>query len=499
MLITLSTTHQPASDLGYLLHKHPAKLQRFEQAFGTALVFYPEATETRCTAALLVDIDPVRLVRGRGQQEGLLEQYVNDRPYAASSLLAVALGDVFRSALAGRCQERPALVDQPLPLTVELPVVPCRGDRGLLEALFEPLGYQIEARALPYDPAFPAWGDSPYFSLTLHSRTTLRTLLSHLYVLLPVLDNDKHYWIGDAEVDKLLRHGSDWLGAHPHKALIARRYLKHQGRLTRLALMRLVDEMAVEDSEQTAASADTPAFEVSALSTASAIPTPAPASGLASEPTTGSMAEPALSLNQRRLEAVRTLIAGSGACHILDVGCGDGKLLTELARHSRAGQRLVGLDASSRALEIAADRLSRLTPGQRERVSLLHGSLTYRDARIEGFDLAACIEVIEHLDPGRVAMLTRVLFGHARPRRVLLSTPNRDYNVRYPNLRAGALRHADHRFEWSRAEFAAWAAGVARDHGYSYELAGIGEADAELGHPTQIAIFCIDDARAIGA
>lgn len=464
MLLTISTTHQPAGDLGYLLHKHPDKLQRFPQSFGEALVFYPEASAERCTAALLVDIDPVRLVRGSGRQDGLLDQYVNDRPYAASSLLAVALGDVFRSAINGSCKDRPELVATAMPFRIELPAVPCRGGRRLLEALFAPLGYQIEAEALPFDPAFPDWGNSSCFALALTITATLQTVLSQLYVLLPVLDDGKHYWIGDAEVEKLLRHGGDWLAGHPEKALIARRYLKHQGHLARLAMARLAQDVVEEEA-------------------------------IAAEGDEREEAEANVPLNRRRIDAIQALIEASGARSVLDVGCGDGKLLLELARRSQEGQTLVGLDASSRALEIAAERLDRLAPRQRERVSLLHGSLTYRDARIEGFDLAACVEVIEHLDPPRVAALTRILFGHTRPHRVVLTTPNRDYNALFPDLPAGALRHSDHRFEWSRAEFAAWAGTTAKEHGYAVELSGIGDDHPEFGQPTQMAVFCIDAAR----
>ncbi|HRP05059.1 MAG TPA: hypothetical protein PLV87_09120, partial [Opitutaceae bacterium] len=142
MLLSLSTTHRPATDLGYLLRKNPGRPQSFNLSFGTAHVFYPEATNERCTCALLVEIDPVGLVRNRKGpgDEGLLDQYVNDRPYAASSFLSVAIADVFGTALSGASKERPDLVETPLPLEVEIPVAPCRGGEAFLRGLFEPLG-----------------------------------------------------------------------------------------------------------------------------------------------------------------------------------------------------------------------------------------------------------------------------------------------------------------------------------------------------------------------
>lgn len=237
MLLTITTTHQPATDLGYLLHKHPARLQSFGLAFGQAHVFYPEATDARCTAALLLEVDPIGLVRGRGATS---DQYVNDRPYVASSFLSVALAEVFRSALAGNCKDRPALVDQPLPLEATIAALPCRGGDEILERLFAPLGYRVASEGRPLDPRFPDWGESPYRTVTLSGTTRLRDLLAHLYVLIPVLDNEKHYYVGDDEVEKLLRRGEGWLGAHPERDLIARRYLKHQRSLTDEALARLV-------------------------------------------------------------------------------------------------------------------------------------------------------------------------------------------------------------------------------------------------------------------
>ena len=250
MLLTISTTHNPATDLGYLLHKHPDRFQSFELSFGSGHVFYPEANEDRCTACLMLDVDLVEMARGRKRRDNTaLAHYVNDRPYVASSFMSTAISQVFGSALAGRCKDRVELVGHPLALEATIEVLPVKGGDSFLRSVFEPLGYEVEAQQHVLDENFPEWGDSPYFSVKLTGELTLSELLNHLYVLIPVFDNQKHYFVGRDELDKLLAKGEGWLSAHPEKEAIARRYLKFQPSLVRQALARLV-----EDEEDDAAS-----------------------------------------------------------------------------------------------------------------------------------------------------------------------------------------------------------------------------------------------------
>ena len=466
MLLTLTTTHQPATDLGYLLHKNPAKLQTFELSFGKAHVFYPEAAAERCTAALLLDVDPVGLVRGRKGPAGegfALEQYVSDRPYASSSFLSVAIARIFGSALGGRSKGRQELADSPIGLTAGVSALPCRGGEGFLRSLFEPLGYTVTATRHALDPQFPAWGESAYFNVELAGRRRLSELLTHLYVLIPVLDDDKHYWVGDDEVEKLLRHGEGWLAAHPQREAIAYRYLKHRRSLVRQTLARLVDEDQLDPDEES----EVHGREEESL-------------------------EKRISLNEERLGTVVAALKASEAKRVLDLGCGEGKLLKALLAEKQF-EDVTGVDVSTKTLERAADRLrlEQLPPKQRERVHLLQGSLTYRDKRLQGFDAAAVVEVIEHLDPPRLDAFGRVLFECARPGTVVLTTPNAEYNVRFESLPAGTLRHKDHRFEWTRAEFREWSNGVAARFGYGVRLAAIGPSDPDLGAPTQMAVFTL--------
>ena len=470
MFLTVSTTHRPTSDFGYLLHKHPDKFQSYDLSFGKAHVFYPEMSDERATAALVLDVDPVGTVRGKSrEQRYLLDQYVNDRPYVASSYLSVALSQVFGTALGGRCKDRPELVTQPLPLTAQIAVLPVRGGgAALVEKLFAPLGYTVETTRHPLDERFPEWGESNYYTVTLSATTTVSQLLTHLYVLVPVFDNDKHYFVGAEELEKLLDKGAGWLASHPEKELITRRYLGNRANLFRAAMARLVEE---EEGEEDPAVAEEEGETAPAARVEERI-------------------EQTVSLNQQRHAQVLDALRASGARSVLDLGCGEGKLLQSLLAE-RQFQRIVGLDVSIRALEVAKRRLKfdRMSEAKAERIELLHGSLIYRDARLTGFDAAAVVEVIEHLDPPRLSALERVLFEFARPATVVVTTPNSEYNVKWESLPAGQFRHGDHRFEWTRAEFENWAASVAARHGYSTSFASIGPFDEVVGSPTQMCVF----------
>ncbi|MFF3006984.1 3' terminal RNA ribose 2'-O-methyltransferase Hen1 [Kitasatospora sp. NPDC057940] len=497
MFMSISTTGSvegPATDLGFLLHKHPGKVQRFATSHGEAHVFYPEAGDDVCTAALLLDVDPIALVRkGRGKGRGgspdfALAQYVNDRPYAASSLLAVALRTVFRSAMKGACPARPGLADRPRPLRITLPAVPANGageggGPAMAVRLFEPLGWRVEAVALPLDEAFPEWGESRYVRLTLVSDAVrLADALQQLYVLLPVLDGAKHYWVAPDEVDKLLAAGEGWLAAHPERALITRRYLSRSRALTRVAMERLELARLAEADDREPEEVDNAVDDRPEE--------PAEAAGATSEPRPPSLA------GQRRA-AILAALREVGATRVADLGCGRGELIGELLKDARFTE-VLGVDVSARALQAAARglRLDRMPERQAARVTLTQGALTYTDARLKGFDAAVLCEVVEHLDLPRLPALEYAVFGAARPGAVVVTTPNAEYNVRWESLPAGAARHADHRFEWSRAEFRAWAERVAAAFGYTVVLRPVGPEDGEVGAPTQLALFRLDTSPA---
>src|SRR5262252_3136782 len=462
MLLTITTTHQPATDLGYLLHKNPAKLHSFDLSFGKAHIFYPEASAECCTAALLLDVDTVGIVRGRrGQHDGTLEQYVSDRPYVLSSFLSVAIGRSLGTAMTGRSKGRQDLADQPILLSAKLAVVACRPGEGLIRELFEPLGYLVTCERHPLDEKFPEWGEGPYYTVHLKATVRLRELLNHLYVLIPVLDAEKHYWVGKDEVEKLLRKGQGWLASHPNKEAIVKRYLPRQRQLVREALARLTEEDNLDpDATEQAHSEEEIRVE-----------------------------EP-IRLWQQRMGAVVAVLRAVDAKRVLDLGCGEGKLLRALL-DEKSLTDIVGMDVSYRSLEIASQRLKRdrMPTKQKERLKLIHGSLMYRDKRLEGYDAATVVEVIEHLDPPRLAAFERVLFESARPKTVIVTTPNAEYNVKFETLPAGKFRHKDHRFEWTRGEFQGWSGRIAERFGYNVRFLPVGEEDSAVGAPTQMGVF----------
>jgi 3' terminal RNA ribose 2'-O-methyltransferase Hen1 len=455
MFLSIATTHTPATDLGFLLMKHPERVHEADCGFGRGIVFFPEAGEGRCEAALVVDVDPVGLVRGRGAADGPLDQYVNDRPYAASSFLSVALNRMFRTAMAGNSRERSELAAAAIPLEIRVTPLPVRGSDEIVAELFEPLGWSTRVERIP-GPS----GPSRFVSLELHATLRLADALNQLYVLIPVLDEDKHYWVGDDEVDKLIAKGGDWLAAHPARELIARRYLKRRRDLTRLAMAR----MAPEDEPESVDATPREYLETSL--------------------------EAPIRLHDLRLDVVADAIHATGARIVADLGCGEGRLISRLLRDPQF-EKIIGLDVSSHALGRASDRLELDQRGgpPEGRVLLLHGALTYRDDRWRDAEVVALVEVVEHLDPDRLPMVAEIIFGEARPATVIVTTPNTDYNVLFPTLPAGAFRHPDHRFEWSRTEFLAWVSDIEARYGYRFEISGIGPSDDEYGAVTQMAVF----------
>lgn len=447
-----------ASDLGFLLHKHPDHMHTRDTSAGEVTIFYPEKSQGRTTAVMHLDVDPVGLVRGKNQHsEGLLAQYVNDRPFVASSFLSVAMGRAFAQTMTGKSKDRQALADRALPFEIRVVPVALSGDLDLVRRLFGPLGYTILS---PSDI-----GEEQIIDLRLSATLCLAEVLRHLYVLVPVLDNFKHYYVSEEEIDKLLAKGEGWLSEHPEKELITRRALKHRRSLMNMALARL-EETALREEEPEEAPKIKPEEQL----------------------------EKPLRLHALRLDTVAEVLKQNNVTSVLDLGCGEGKLMSRLIKE-RGLARIVGVDASVRTLEAAHRklRLNQAGDAMAERVSLQMGSLTYGDRRWQGFDAATLVEVVEHIEPHRLSALVLSLFADARPRMVVMTTPNREYNVLFDGLKDGKLRHPDHRFEWTRAEFESWANKVAEEHGYSVSFTPLGPVDDTHGGPSQMAVFKQED------
>ena len=465
MLLTITYKGENATDLGFLLFKNPQRPQEFQLNYGKAYVFYPEANSETCTAALLLDINPIDLARGKiGSKDGGLFDYVNDRPYVSSSFMSTAISKVFGTAMTGRCDNRPELATEELDLTASISMLPCRGDTSMINSIFEPLGYTVEYKTSVLDEKYPEWGEGKYVNLTIHGKTRLQLLLNHLYVLIPVFDRQKHYWFGRDEVDKLVSHGEGWLENHPEKELISKRYMGGRNSLARLAMENLQLDM-MDDGQAGAVEIEGPSDVDEHM--------PKPPS-----------------LNTRRLSSVVDAVKKAHATSVIDLGCGEGKLLSLLIKE-RSLTKIAGMDVSWQSLERASKRLrlDRMPDAMRDRISLFQSSLTYKDERFSGYDVACVIEVIEHLDINRLNAFEQILFGVTKPRTVIITTPNIDYNENYEFLKEGNLRHSDHRFEWSREEFEKWTEKISIQYGYTVEMEQIGDEDEENGTPTQMGVF----------
>ena len=461
MLLTITTTHKPTTDLGYLLHKHPEKFQSVDLSIGKAHIFYPDNSEEKSTVALLLDIDPIDMVRGARNLSGKgfsLGQYVNDRPYVASSFMSVALSKAFSTAMNGKCSTKPELVHAKIPLQVKISVLPApKGGGILIRKMFEPLGYKVNLKRHILDKKFKEWGESKYFTMELNHTITIKELLSHLYVLIPALDNDKHYFVSQNEIEKLLEKGKGWLSDHPEKEQITQRYLINLRSLSRQALERLNEGEEIENEEELETKEEQKRKET---------------------------------LHQKRLALVVEQLKKSGSKKIIDLGCGEGKLLRMLLKE-RQFTEIAGTDVSYTELTRAKDKLhwDEMAPKQKERIKLFQGALTYKDKRLEGYDAAAIVEVIEHLDESRLNSFERVVFEFAKPKTIILTTPNSEYNVMFEKMETDSMRHTDHRFEWTRMEFEKWAKDVAKRNNYNVEFLPVGEEEKKIGAPSQMGIF----------
>jgi 3' terminal RNA ribose 2'-O-methyltransferase Hen1 len=456
MLLTVSTTHRPATDLGFLLGRNTERCQSFPLPFGQAHVFYPVADVDRCTAALLLEFDPVRFVRdsrNRTNDAGTLSGYVNDRPYVASSLMSIAMARAFAPGMSGESRDRPKLVDTPIDLEATLSVLRCREGAGFIKRIFEPLGYTVETTPIPFPPTFAGWGESPYHAVKITARTKLKDLVSQLYLLLPVLDDDENYEVGDEKLVKLIERREGWLRTHPERDRIAKRYTKPENRWVEHTVARVVaadtDDLAADDDEadRRQKAAETPDLE------------------------------------KLRTAAVMTALREASARRVADLACGTGTLMKALLPEPRFKQ-VIGIDASIRALDIARVRLAieKLPPEGRERVGLHQGAPTYRDAKLAGLDAICLVDYLERIDRSKLPALERVVFEFAKPTTVVFTTANADHGTPRP-------AHSPHASEWTRTAFEEWATETASRFGYEVRFVAIGPKHEQQGSPSQMAVW----------
>jgi 3' terminal RNA ribose 2'-O-methyltransferase Hen1 len=450
MFLTIATTHNPATDLGYLLHKHPGKMHSKISSQGINYCFFSEVSEERCKACLLMDIAPRHLFKSKLEARFNIvnyNPYVNVRPYLASSLMSVAIAEMFGTAMNGRSKERQSLADTQIPLEAEISVLSCQEGPEFIKKLFEPLGYEVNIAPIMLDSQFADWGPSPYFYLKLKGTKRLSELLRQLYILIPVCDNFKHYWIDFAEQEKIVRMGEGWLPQHPMVSEITYRSLKHLKSLSQQALAQLLIGEANTGTEIL---------------------------GIENQ------SRP-VRLNEQRMQAVAGELIKCGVKTLIDLGCGEGRFLETLIGFNQF-QKIKGMDVSIQVLERASLLLNK------SKVELIHGSLNYLDARTQGFDACVLMEVIEHFDPLRLPEVAHNIFGFIKSPVVIVTTPNREFNSKFAT---GGLRHSDHRFEWSRTEFQRWCECIGAKYVYQFRISFIGEVDSVLGGSSQMGVFTL--------
>lgn len=519
MFLSLSCRGPDAGDVSFLLHKHPNKVfEREVGAYGVVRTWYTAVEPERLDVALWMKVDPTDLIKGPSRLAPAIEQYVNDHPFSSGSLLSVGLRTAFATALAARCVDRPDLVERPFVWKIHLPAIRVLGDKALVGESFGPLGYEVQVEERLLDATFPEWGVARSAGVTLMvSGKPLHEVLGHLYVLLSVLDPERHYYLTDTDAAKLILHGERWLLEHPLRDRLVRRFLGRRLSLVRSALGGLADLVladpvgeAAEEAEDgeggSETSAEDPTLTASAVETASVAaldevssvePASTPGDGavsLATSSTTGvspvveEVVERRMWLGVARRAAICEALRGLEPLptKIVDMGCGEGRLLGPL-REALPAAELIGVDPAPQALRVAGRINKRV-----ERLTFLQGSLFYRDSRLSDVDAIVLQEVIEHIDASRLDFVSGVLFGSLAPQAIVITTPNSEYNVRFERMEVGMMRHPDHRFEWTRPEFHVWCDAMSILYGYAVHYVGVGPDDPEVGTPTQMAVFTKD-------
>ncbi|MFC3849886.1 3' terminal RNA ribose 2'-O-methyltransferase Hen1 [Corynebacterium hansenii] len=458
-----------ATDAGFLLGKHPQRVNSFTLPFGIATVAAPHADDDRLRIAMWVDVSPADEIKDKRSRarELATSGYVSSRPHVAGSLMSTALSRVFRSAMAGAdgvSAEYAGLAETPLPLELTVAAV---GSPELAKAMFSPMGWRVRVESSPADERFPEWGDAPTAVLRLSGRSTIASAISQLYVLLPVLEGRKHFWVGPEEAEKMASFGGGWLAGHPELDTILFRGLARQRELVDEARRRLGAGEKAGDR-----------------------PTNLTNGAAGGDGEAGTAGTNPHRLRDDRIDAITAAIDDLGAQSVLEIGCGEGRILAAIAGRPSV-RHVVGIDPAPVVLERAKNKLGIDEEPDRwgAPIELGHGSALLCDTRFPGKDAIVFSEVLEHLDPIRWPEAEQAIWGHARPRAVIVTTPNAEYNVNYPGLAPGEKRHPDHRVELDREGFARWCGKVADAHGYSVDIGGTGKLDAATGHESQVAVF----------
>lgn len=454
MQLAIKATGEGAKMLSFLLSKNPQNLyDRMEKGYRVRLT-YTVFSDSEVEALIFVTPDPVELVKNSPDTYEIT-QYINDREFVVSSIFCSNTRSALGTALNGRPKEEYLdWAKHAFQLTIGFGPVATDLPDAAIKNLFEPLGYQTEIERGRADYNFQFKERSSARFINLQSKVTLQNALQHLFVLIPVLDDYRHYFIDEREIEKLERYGEGWLADHPLKELIIKRTLRFR---------ELIDQMVL-NSHQTELinEAVTPEPNISS--------------------------QPVVRLNKLRYQRLVKIIEDLAAREsIVDFGAGEGKLSVRLGFIPGVKEILAVEPTEKEQLRA----LKRFSEASRKDDFIaptpVWGSLFYYDEQLCGKDVMILSEVIEHIDESRLPRVMDTILGSYKPQVLLITTPNAEYNPVY-QMEEG-IRHKDHRFEWSRAEFAEWTYCLARNYAYEVQIDGIGEEAEGYGHPSQLAIL----------
>ncbi|WP_407270561.1 3' terminal RNA ribose 2'-O-methyltransferase Hen1 [Radiobacillus sp. PE A8.2] len=441
MQLTIHATGENVQVLSFLLAKNPTNLYERESKGHLVRMFYSKFMPSEVEATIFVTPDSIELVKNNNNAYDITH-YINDREFAVSSIFTSLIRSALATALNGNTKEEyQAWVKHCFPFTFGFGPVSTDLSDEQITNLFEPLGYEIdiEKRELDYDFSLKTTNHVRY--INIHGTTTLQTGLRQLFVLIPVLDNYKHYYIDEKEIDKLQRYGEGWLDQHPSKDMIIRRALRFKELYSQL-------EDKVEQQETT----------------------------------------PKVRLNELRYQKIaETVQQLTDRKSIVDFGSGEGKLAYKLGFVSGV-EEILAVEPSETATTRA---IARFEHGESEvgfvSPTPVWGSLYYFDQRLVNKDVIILCEVIEHIDEYRLPKIIQTILQKYQPRALIITTPNSEYNNVYELDQA--YRHSDHRFEWTRNQFQACCTAATEQHPYRLHFDGIGEEHPSFGQPTQMCTF----------
>lgn len=442
MQLSLNVKGNGAEAVSYLLAKNPNNLyERDEKGFKVRSV-YSVFTKEEVKYLIYVKPDPIDLVRSSPQVYDI-SHYINDREFAVSSLFVSAIRKALGTALNGKPQEEYVQwVEHRFDMEVAFGPIATDLPDGELAELFKPIGYNVEIKRA----ASTLRSKSSALFITLTGKQTIQNLLKHLFILIPVIDNYKHYFIDEREIEKVDRYGEGWLDAHPLKQFIVKRALRFQN---------LIRQSKFYDRERhNQENRETKKIRLNELR------------------------------YEKIVDFIRTIPKRDT---VVDLGAGEGKLSVKLG-YLDGVKEILSVEPSNKSRVRAIQRFEEAegTDGFTLPTSLA-GSLFYFDDRLVNKDIMVLCEVIEHIDEYRIPKMMEAIFRSYQPRVLIVTTPNQEYNVIYDMDET--MRHHDHRFEWTRDDFQENCEQWIKESPYYIQFEGIGEEHPEYGTPTQMAIF----------